>query len=107
MPFAPAALSVFLAGSVASGMPDEGGTGADLPPMGIEEDTPANAKKNEDAKRWSVARDLVGLFPVGELANDTGPMGGPLARVGFQATRHLELGIRGGFLHGLDKQTAY
>jgi len=28
---------------------------------------------------------------------------GPLVRVGFQATKNLELGMRGGYLYGLDK----
>ncbi len=102
MPFAPAALSVFLAGSVAASAPDDGLSNVELPPAETVESAPAKKEK-----RWSVARDFAGLFPVGELADNTGPMGGPLARLGFQATTHLELGVRGGFLHGLEKQTSY
>src|SRR5687767_3719733 len=104
MPFAPAALSVFLAGSVATGLPDEK-MAEDLPPPTAESASPSTKPMTE--KRSSIAGDVAGCCPVCELANDTGPMGGPLTRLGFQATRHLEVGLRSGFLHGLDKETAY
>ncbi len=54
-------------------------------------------------KRWSVARDLAAVLPVGALAADSGPMLGPLVRLGFQATSRVEVGMRSGYLYGLDK----
>jgi hypothetical protein len=57
-------------------------------------------------KRWSVARDLTAAIPVGAIAADSGPMLGPLVRLGFQLTPNLELGMRSGYLYGLDKEIA-
>jgi hypothetical protein len=57
-------------------------------------------------KRWSVARDLTAAIPVGSAAVDSGPMLGPLVRLGFQMTPNFELGMRSGYLYGLDKEIA-
>lgn len=46
------------------------------------------------------------MLPVGPIAADSGPMVGPLVRLGFQATANLELGMRSGYLYGLDKEIA-
>lgn len=69
-------------------------------------DRPIEPAKPIVAKRWSVARDFAAALPVGAIAADSGPMVGPLVRIGFQATPNLELGMRSGYLYGLDKEIA-
>lgn len=49
-----------------------------------------------------MARDLAAQVPVGAASADAGPMLGPLVRLGLQATDHLEVGLRFGYLYGLD-----
>lgn len=57
----------------------------------------------EKEKRWNVARDVAAVVPVGLGSNDAGPMIGPLVRIGFEATPSIEVGVRSGYLYGLDK----
>jgi hypothetical protein len=71
-----------------------------------EPDRPQAVTKGASEKRWSVARDFTAAIPVGAIAADSGPMVGPLVRLGFQATPNLELGMRSGYLYGLDKEIA-
>lgn len=66
-------------------------------------DAPAMGKP-PGTHRWSVARDLAAVLPVGPIASDSGPMLGPLVRLGFQATSRFEVGVRSGYLYGLDKE---
>lgn len=65
-------------------------------------DAPAMGKP-PGTHRWSVARDLAAVLPLGPVAVDAGPMLGPLVRLGYQATPRLEVGMRSGYLYGLDK----
>jgi len=63
-------------------------------------------ERPEKEKRWNVARDFAAVVPVGLGSNDAGPMIGPLVRVGFEATPSIEVGVRSGYLYGLDKPLA-
>ncbi len=58
-----------------------------------------------DEKRLAAGGDLLVTVPIGPLADISGALIGPVARAGFRAVPHLELGLRAGFLFALGKDT--
>lgn len=81
-------------------------TALSAPALAQDAQSPQGTGTRDAEKRWSVARDLTANVPVGAIAADSGLMLGPLVRLGFQATPNLELGMRSGYLYGLDKEIA-
>lgn len=63
---------------------------------------PAFAQGGEDepAKKIGVGGDLVFVIPVGTLATASGPLLGPVLRVGYRITPRLEVTGRAGYLFG-------
>jgi hypothetical protein len=75
---------------------------ADAPPA---VDAPAVPRPASlDSKRFVVARDFGFAVPVGDLADRSGAMYGPLVRLGFHVNESLELGLRAGYQRGFDKE---
>ncbi|MDB4943618.1 MAG: hypothetical protein JWP97_3152, partial [Labilithrix sp.] len=64
---------------------------------------PAPAAENMP-RRMAVGLDALVLVPFGTLADATGLLIGPVARLGYRATPRLELTFRAGFLLGLNRE---
>lgn len=64
---------------------------------------PADPTTNETGKRIGVGVDALLVVPVGELADITGPIAGPVLRFGYRVIPLLEIAVRGGYLFGTKK----
>ncbi len=64
----------------------------------------AAADDAADDKKVTVGADAHLLVPVGEFAENTAPAIGPLLRLGYRFLPELEVGVRSGYLLGLDKK---
>jgi len=65
---------------------------------------PTDASTNEADKKIGVGGDLQFVLPLGDLGDASGPLIGPVFRVGYRVMPPLELTLRAGFLFGLTKE---
>jgi hypothetical protein len=78
--------------------------GAAAPPAGgTVEPAPAASGGGDDDKKIGLGLDVQFLLPVGDLADGTGPLVGPVLRFGYRVMPPLELTLRAGYLFGLGK----
>ena len=64
---------------------------------------PTDPTTAETGKRIGVGIDALFVAPVGELADLTGPIAGPVLRFGYRVIPLLEIAVRGGYLFGTKK----
>lgn len=64
---------------------------------------PTDASTNEADKKIGVGGDLQFVIPLGDLGDASGPLIGPVLRVGYRVMPPLELTLRAGFLFGISK----
>ena len=64
---------------------------------------PTDTTSAESGKRIGVGVDALLVVPVGELADLTGPIAGPVVRFGYRVIPLLEIAVRGGYLFGTKK----
>lgn len=64
---------------------------------------PSDPTTNEADKRIGVGIDAVFVWPVGDFANSTGALGGPLLRFGYRVVPTIELSVRAGYLFAVSK----
>ena len=77
--------------------------GAPPPPAGAPAAEPAPAAGGDDEKKIGVGADLQFMLPLGDLADFTGPLIGPVLRGGYRVMPPLEVTARIGYLFGLSK----
>lgn len=61
------------------------------------------ADSGDDDKKIGVGGDLQFVLPLGDFADGSGPLIGPVLRVGYRVMPPLELNLKAGFLYGLTK----
>jgi hypothetical protein len=64
---------------------------------------PTDASTNEADKKIGIGGDLQFVLPLGDFADSSGPLIGPVLRVGYRVMPPLELTLRAGFLFGISK----
>ena len=78
--------------------------GAPPPPAGAPAAEPAPAAGGDDEKKIGVGADLQFVLPLGDFGDASGPLIGPVLRVGYRVMPPLELNLKAGFLYGLTKE---
>lgn len=68
--------------------------------------SPADPTTNETGKRIGVGVDALFVYPIAELGELTGPLGGPVVRFGYRVIPRLELALRAGYLFGSTRRVA-
>jgi hypothetical protein len=78
--------------------------GAPPPPAGGA--PPAASDGGGDDKKIGVGIEAQFMLPIGDLADGTGPLIGPIVRFGYRVMPPLEVTARIGYLYGLSKSQA-
>jgi hypothetical protein len=64
---------------------------------------PTDPTTNDTGKRIGVGVDALLVAPVGDFAESTGPLAGPVLRFGYRVIPLLEIALRAGYLFGTKK----
>ena len=64
---------------------------------------PTDPSTNEADKRIGVGLDALFLLPIGDFADVSGVIAGPVVRFGYRVIPRLEIALRAGYLFGTTK----